>query len=629
MSDLGSGQTTLTTLFTNRAFRVPPYQRHYAWEERQLTEFIDDLCNVPEGKHHFLGTLLFMRPSTGISAAPITPYTPTGSGPYKVFDVVDGQQRLTTAVLFINAVRRVTPTLLRPMHIRNFIYDHEEAAFKFQTVPEDWPFLRAFLDQNVDIPQVVETPSQDRLRKANAYFRALVAVRDAAQITQLVHSLSKSLILVHAVDGYDEANMIFETVNDRGKRLTDLEALKSFLMHVIGMTKQSDVAEKQAIEALQGNFAAIYRMINRFERAMPEDDALRQCYLIFPRTKADGTSSYWHGEGNAKDDAKNWFVGLMRNQHSRTAFDASHLLAQHIQTSFQKIEAVVNNTPRWPEIERLLTLRRLAGFWPIILNTFALGKVAQDERAIRCILRLCEITSLKIWGIGDYRSDKAQSSLIGIAQQGGANLSAVISRMRELLKQWDIPRRWQDGLRDETFYYQGRDARYILFEYENFLRDKRGYTQSPYSDFDQMTIEHIAARRGEENVEKSLLDISEPNGWHKVELETDGVGATSDGSRKINLLHHLGNLVIDPLPTNAGKGNLRVSTSGKLPWFKTAPYLSQVELENYLLANNGVWDAKVIQSRGKVLAEFATLRWNEDEVAEISVVQYRRRSCGG
>ncbi|MGO9721218.1 MAG: DUF262 domain-containing protein [Methylocella sp.] len=615
MSDLGSGQTTLETLFTNRAFQVPPYQRYYAWERPQLIEFIDDLDNVPESKSHFFGTFLFMRPSSMSPHTPESSGAMVGSGPYKVFDVVDGQQRLTSAVLFINAVYRAKRKLLRPMQVRNFIYDQDEAAFKFQTVPEDWPFLRTLLDPNAKVAQVVQNPSQDRLRQADEYFRNEVARRDDHDIERLIRALSECLILVHAVDGYGEASIIFETVNDRGKRLTDLEALKSFLMHVVGMTKKSDLAEKQAIVGLQENFAAVYRMINRFERNLPEDDALRQCYLTFRKTQIKAPVSYWSGDGNAKDDAKTWLKDLMREQ-AQEAFDASTLLAQHIQDSFQKIEAVINNAPRWEEIERLLTLRRIAGFWPILLNTYADNQQPQAEREFRCILRLCEIASLKLWGIADYRSDKAQSELIKIAQREGSNRLAVISRLKALLKSWDIPRRWQDGLRSNTFYFQGRDARYILFEYENHLRAKRGYTEIPYSDFGDMTIEHIAARRGEENVEKCLLDVSVPNALTAVEQEIDGGTKAPLDAEKVNVLHHLGNLVIDPQGPNSQKYNLSVPR--KLSWFNTAPFLSQLDLEDYLIANNNVWDATVVLSRGKVLADFATRRWNEDDVGELS-----------
>ena len=290
----------------------------------------------------------------------------------------------------------------------------------------------------------------------------MVARYDDHHVERLVRLLSDSLVLVHAVDGYGEASMIFQTVNDRGKRLTDLEALKSFLMHTVGVTTKSALAESQATEALQRNFSDVYRMINRFELNMPEDDALRWCYLTFRRPPANGTVDYWNGEGSAKDDAKRWLMALARGDQQNIAFDACLALGQHIQTCFQKVEAVLNNHKRWEEISRLLTLRRIAVFWPILLNTYA-DDQPEEERAFRCILRLCEIASLKIWGIGDYRSNKAQSELIRIAQQEDRDRRKVILRMRDLLKWWDIPDRWRDGLLNNTFYFQGRDARYILF----------------------------------------------------------------------------------------------------------------------------------------------------------------------
>jgi hypothetical protein len=221
---------------------------------------------------------------------------------------------------------------------------------------------------------------------------------------------------------------------------------------------------------------------------------------------------------------------------------------------------------------------------------------------------------LKIWGIADYRSDKAQSELIRIAQQNGGDRRTIILRLKELLKWWDIPSRWKDGLTRDTFYYQGRDARYVLFEYENFLRSKKGYTRVPYSDFDQMTIEHIAARKGQENVERFLLDIDIPDTKHAVVKEVEGGTSAAYPIINANLLHHVGNLVIDPQPTNSGKNNLPVER--KLSWFITAPYLSQIELEDYLLANGGVWDASVIQDRGQKLAQFALHRWDEDKIDE-------------
>ena len=59
-----------------------------------------------------------------------------------------------------------------------------------------------------------------------------------------------------------------------------------------------------------------------------------------------------------------------------------------------------------------------------------------------------------------------------------------------------------------------------------------------------MTIEHIAARRGEENVEKCLLDLSAEDTRHAVEEDRNGGGTTLKNTKKVNLVHHLGNLVM-------------------------------------------------------------------------------------
>jgi hypothetical protein len=598
MSYLDSGRKDLFSLFTSRAFCVPPYQRSYAWDQRQWSEFLDDLANVPEGRNYFLGTLLFMSPTGGSS-------TGDNDG-NRVFHVVDGQQRLTTAVLFLNALHHTRPGLVKPRDIRTFLIDDDVGAYKFQTVQEDWPCLRALID-GTPLPPA-ETPSQKRLQDADVYFRKAFTQREDAILQRWLQTLSNSTVLVHAVDGYGEASMIFETVNDRGKRLTDLESLKSFLMHIVGLTRRSAQAEQQAIDSLQSNFGAIYRMINRFEYRLDEDAALRQCYFLFSRQPHASHSPYWNGAGNAKDDAKAWLLRLVRDSQNEVAFNAALALAQHIHTSFKRIESLVNNSFRWEEIERLWVLRRIANFWPILLTTYPTTPAAHAE--YRAILRLCEIASLKIWGIGDFRVDKAQSDLIRIAQECPENPREVIRHLQSLLKWWDVPRRWDDGLHSRFFYHQGRDARYVLFEYENHLRMQQGFPRIPYADFDEMTIEHIAAQKGAE-VEKALLDLSAPNCPHSVEPAAttviEGTAATAT-----SLLHHIGNLVVDPQPSNSRKNNLPVSS--KLPWFQTAPYLSQVELEADLQRNNLVWGAQVIQARGTRLIAFARQRWDEDAV---------------
>jgi hypothetical protein len=49
---------SIQELFTGRLFRVPDYQRGYAWEKQHLTDFLEDLELLPTGKNHYTGTIV-------------------------------------------------------------------------------------------------------------------------------------------------------------------------------------------------------------------------------------------------------------------------------------------------------------------------------------------------------------------------------------------------------------------------------------------------------------------------------------------------------------------------------------------------------------------------------------------
>ena len=74
---------TLKKLIYGDTFEIPEYQRAYSWEKPQWEQFIEDLQNVQE--KYFLGHFLFED----------------GEGCYQV---IDGQQRLTTCMIFFSAV---------------------------------------------------------------------------------------------------------------------------------------------------------------------------------------------------------------------------------------------------------------------------------------------------------------------------------------------------------------------------------------------------------------------------------------------------------------------------------------------------------------------------------------------
>ena len=94
---------SLSVLFQNRLFRIPDYQRGYAWRHEQLADFWEDLINLHEDRYHYTGLL-------SLKAVGKSDVKSWGGDEwlldigYKPFHVVDGQQRLTTFSILMNEI---------------------------------------------------------------------------------------------------------------------------------------------------------------------------------------------------------------------------------------------------------------------------------------------------------------------------------------------------------------------------------------------------------------------------------------------------------------------------------------------------------------------------------------------
>lgn len=69
----------------NRQFEIPAYQRAYSWEEKQIKQFIEDLKTATT--HYYLGHFLFETSANNTLL------------------IIDGQQRLTTCVIFFSSLK--------------------------------------------------------------------------------------------------------------------------------------------------------------------------------------------------------------------------------------------------------------------------------------------------------------------------------------------------------------------------------------------------------------------------------------------------------------------------------------------------------------------------------------------
>ena len=96
MIDIQPQHLTLTKLLDNRLFEIPDYQRAYSWTSRERKDLFDDIEKAfTKTEIHFMATVVCLRRNS----------INLGTDLYHQLDIVDGQQRLTTIILLLNAIK--------------------------------------------------------------------------------------------------------------------------------------------------------------------------------------------------------------------------------------------------------------------------------------------------------------------------------------------------------------------------------------------------------------------------------------------------------------------------------------------------------------------------------------------
>jgi uncharacterized protein with ParB-like and HNH nuclease domain len=95
---------SISKIFTERLFRIPDYQRGYAWTEKQLKDFWNDLVQLDPDKNHYTGVLTLEDvPSEKEREWSDDAWIIEHKSFYPYY-IVDGQQRLTTSIILIKSI---------------------------------------------------------------------------------------------------------------------------------------------------------------------------------------------------------------------------------------------------------------------------------------------------------------------------------------------------------------------------------------------------------------------------------------------------------------------------------------------------------------------------------------------
>ncbi len=241
--EIGLDHLGLGRVLKQYQLEVPIHQREYAWEQKEVTTLYQDFAREVqyEGKSYFLGTIVTIPKQE------------------QKLEVVDGQQRLATTAILLSAIRHFL--LPQAQDIAKSIETDFLLSFDRNT-REFSPRLRLNVDDDDYFRRRLET--SDLLPVSHKPSNALLAHAfelAAEQVEGIVSSLDardhvealnrwinfieyRAKVILLRVPDTNDAYRMFETLNDRGKRVSQADLVKNYLFGQAGERRIREVQQR-------------------------------------------------------------------------------------------------------------------------------------------------------------------------------------------------------------------------------------------------------------------------------------------------------------------------------------------------------------------------------------------------
>jgi uncharacterized protein with ParB-like and HNH nuclease domain len=567
-------------------FKVPFFQRGYAWEKKQWDQLFIDLQeqiidelergSSIEEVEHFFGPIVVMEQ--------------TGTPELKEFLVIDGQQRITTIYLLLGIIReqiRAKKHLSNDAHayldeLKKYLVNEVggsddylklkvfsskgdrlptyRVALGIDTNPKT-PLLQTDLQMYVPGKNGVDAFQKYAVKKLKSSFSNVPALWQLAQV--LLACLK--IVWIPLDEQKDDAQAIFESLNDKGMPLTASELLCNYLFRPIMEAKENS-------EELHNNqWLAGIRLLDddgRFEEYLRHLFSIGETKMVGKHRKV-----YVHFKGKNKN-----LTSGAAKQHLADIFASAPLYRTitdplsypHKQEGVNQLLISIGNT-------------RMESSTPFVLSVLRAQAVATlSDDSTRAILQetLVLLIRRKMTEFATTQYDVMFPSLLGKIINEPNHVKALHERFKQHTV-WISDQEFEEAVKNKPAYRRNDLAfsRMLLMEI-----DRRLQTHGQLPDYSTVgTIEHMIPQ---------TLDTS----WKTY------LGPEADDDHLPVVIGTIGNLCLLSGPAN--------SAAGQDPFeSKKAGYSPLTALARQIKEHNGRWDMQAVRERSQKLAKEALEIW--------------------
>lgn len=552
--------TTIIGMTRGNLIFVPDYQRAYSWDtgkkdsdlKKQVNTFLNDLQDylrsdvvTPYYFGHFL-------------------YEKIGDNKYAI---IDGQQRLTTIVIFVSALFKSIAHERELTEREEVILEDmikRKSSYKFSTVQYDNQLFRDYVIDHLKKDHYgIETTSGHRLVAAYDYFQDKLQIMNLTTREALLSAVVNASCTTHIVNGEAEAIQMFIFQNDRGKKPSNLEIIKAQFMYNIHIYGGEDT--EALIQEVKNRFEHVYRSISDIEEFVDEDAVLTHTLKIY-------FNSLWESNTIERINAE-------ITKPDRLDFIKNFTI--ELDRSFNNISRLNKDRKESVFIEGALLCGRFDIILPFFIKAYTNGIELKEIERMAKVLGDLVLRDVVIKTRADLRS-----RLDGVFKSFSTSIEEIIERINYMKYTTDW---WwaywnNDTLKNavESNWYSNYHsiAKIILWKYENFLIEKEGkagYAPISYSSIKNPHLEHIAPQTENEEVAAGY--------------------DTYDEDFKEKYLLSLGNLLLLSAPHNESIGNRPFASKRE-----SYNQLKQQREIQIMTENDCVWDrVKIAERREKIV----------------------------
>lgn len=532
-----------------KQYVVPLFQRTYSWDTKEwemLWQDLLELCEDEDPRDHFIGSIVTMPTSS----------VPQGVAKYLL---IDGQQRLTTIFILLTLLRDAAKTFNGSMLSQEI----EETLLtnRFKQGNDVWKLLPTQADREafVQLLEVGDVPQQTRIAKAAAFFKKRLRSPEAPELETLKKVIVDNLVLVSIVlDPDDNPHLIFESLNAKGKPLSQADLIRNYFFMRIHIDEQEQLYEK-SWEPMQERLG----------------DSLTECIRHF--LMKDGAivkkgEVYFALKERADEKSQQEVIAYLQE------------IAQFADYYSKLLQPDGESSPKLRERMKRLNRIEVTVAYPFLLNVYndyADEQISEDEfSAVMEVIENFMIRRL-VCRVPTNQLNKMFPALYAQAKEA----DSLVEGVRESLRTKNYPRdtEFRERFVSSRLYTSGDRAKtkLILERLESSFGSKEAV---PY---DNLSVEHV--------MPQTLTD------WWKQHLGDD-----FEATHEL-MLHTIGNLTLtgyNPELSNA-------DFSYKRQLFKD----SHLSLNKWFI-DQEKWDEETIRSRAEALAEVALSIWAYFGLAE-------------